>query len=63
MMTKLLPTSVGGHTMNNVALKGWAWDHPSVVYGVTVLVLQLILSILVIFGLNKIKKDMWIINK
>lgn len=62
MLSELLPTRIGGRTMNDVALRGWTWDHPSVMYSTAVLFSQLILSILVLFGLDKIKKDMWTIK-
>lgn len=62
-VSELLPTSIAGHTMNNVALRGWTWDHPKVMYSITLMVSQIILFILILFCLDKIKKDMWILKK
>jgi len=54
---------VAGNTMNDIALKGWTWHHQSILYGTAMTFVQLILLVLLLIGLGKIKKDMWVLNK
>lgn len=62
-VSKLLPIRLGGNIMNDIALKGWTLDHPSVITGTSLAVLYTILLILVLIILGKIKKDLWVILK
>lgn len=50
-------------TLNDIALKGWTWDNPSVLKGTTATFAYFILLVLVLFGLGKVKKDIWVVHK
>jgi hypothetical protein len=59
----VLPIRLVGNTMNNIVLKGWSLDHPSVLTGTSLTVLYTILLVLVLIVLRKLKKDWWVIQK
>lgn len=62
-VSELLPMRLAGKTMNDIALKGWTLDHPSVIIGTTSTFAHAVLLLLVLIGLSKLKKDMWVIHK
>jgi len=62
-VSELLPMRLAGKTMNDIALKGWTMDHPSVIIGTTATFAHAILLLLLLIGLSKVKKDMWVIHK
>jgi len=62
-ISNILPMRIAGKTMNDIALKGWTWDHPSILHGTAIICGQLTLLVLLLIGLGKIKKDMWVLNK
>ncbi|XP_060878331.1 ABC transporter G family member 23-like [Metopolophium dirhodum] len=62
-VSKLLPIRLVGNIMNDIAIKGWTLDHPSIITGTSMTVLYTILLILVLIVLGKIKKDLWVIQK
>ncbi|CAI6347958.1 unnamed protein product [Macrosiphum euphorbiae] len=62
-VSKLLPIRLVGNIMNNIAIKGWTLDHPSIITETSLTVLYNILLILVLIVLGKIKKDLWVIQK
>jgi len=59
----MLPIRIAGNTMNEIALKGWTWNHPSVLFGTSLTAIQVIVLVLVLIVLGKIKKEMWVLNK
>ncbi|KAF0762245.1 ABC transporter G family member 23-like [Aphis craccivora] len=61
--SKLLPIRLVGNTLNDIALKGWTLDHPSIISGTSLTVLYTILLVLVLILLGKLKKDLWVIKK
>lgn len=63
LISEMLPIRIAGNTMNEIALKGWTWNHPSVLFGTSLTAIQVIVLVLVLFVLGKIKKDMWVLNK
>ncbi|XP_060879231.1 ABC transporter G family member 23-like isoform X2 [Metopolophium dirhodum] len=62
-VSELLPMRLAGKTMNDIALKGWTLDHPSVIIGTTATFAHAVLLLLVLIGLSKVKKNMWVIHK
>lgn len=62
-LSKLLPIRLVGNTLNDIALKGWTLDHPSIISGTSLTVFYIILLVLVLIVLGKIKKDLWVIKK
>jgi hypothetical protein len=62
-VSELLPMRLAGKTMNDITLKGWTLDHPSVIKGTLATFAHAILLLLVLIGLSKIKKNMWVIHK
>lgn len=62
-VSELLPMRLAGKTMNDITLKGWTLDHPSVIIGTTATFAHAVLLLLVLIGLSKVKKDMWVIHK
>jgi len=62
-VSKLLPIRLVGNIMNDIAIKGWTLDHPSVITGTSLTIVYTILLILVLIVLGKIKKDLWVIQK
>lgn len=62
-ISDLIPLRVVGNTMNNIALKGWTWDHPSIIIGTSGAFATLGLLVLVLIILGKLKKDLWVISK
>uniref|UniRef100_A0A2S2PCJ4 ABC-2 type transporter transmembrane domain-containing protein n=1 Tax=Schizaphis graminum TaxID=13262 RepID=A0A2S2PCJ4_SCHGA len=61
-VSELLPMRLAGKTMNDITLKGWTLDHPSVIKGTSATFVHAILLILILIGLSKIKKNMWVIH-
>lgn len=62
-MSELIPLRVVGMTMNDIALKGWTWNHPSIIFGVSATFLTIILLIVTLNVLGKFKKDLWVLRK
>ncbi|XP_016664258.1 ABC transporter G family member 20 [Acyrthosiphon pisum] len=62
-VSELLPMRLAGKTMNDIVLKGWTLYHPSVIIGTTATFVHVVLLLLVLIGLSKVKKDMWVIQK
>ncbi|XP_060841435.1 ABC transporter G family member 23-like isoform X1 [Rhopalosiphum padi] len=62
-VSELLPMRLAGKTMNDITLKGWTLDHPSVIKGTSATFVHAILLLLVLIGLSKVKKNMWVIHK
>eukprot|EP00102_Acyrthosiphon_pisum_P025305 XP_016662515.1 PREDICTED: ABC transporter G family member 23-like isoform X2 [Acyrthosiphon pisum] len=62
-VSELLPMRLAGKTMNDIVLKGWTLYHPSVIIGTTATFAHVVLLLLVLIGLSKVKKDMWVIHK
>lgn len=62
-VSKLIPIRLVGNMMNDIVIKGWTLDHPSILTGTSLTVLYNILLILVLILLGKIKKDLWVIQK
>jgi len=54
---------IAGKTMNDITLKGWTFAHPSVILGTTATFAHAVLLLLILIGLSKVKKDMWVIHK
>ncbi|VVC27530.1 Hypothetical protein CINCED_3A011626, partial [Cinara cedri] len=63
MVTELLPMRLAGNVMTNIALKGWTLEHPSVIKNIVVMFSYSVILVLVIIGLGKFKKNMWIMQK
>lgn len=62
-MSELIPLRLVGSSLNDVALKGWTWNHPSIIYRVSGTFLMIILLILTLNVLGKFKKDLWVLRK
>uniref|UniRef100_A0A2H8TY93 ABC transporter G family member 23 n=1 Tax=Melanaphis sacchari TaxID=742174 RepID=A0A2H8TY93_9HEMI len=62
-VSELLPMRLAGNAMNDISLKGWTFDHPSIIKGTSATFAHVILLILLLIGLSKVKKDMWVIHK
>lgn len=62
-VSELLPMRLAGKTMNDITLKGWTLDHPSVIKGTSATFGHAILLILILIVLSKLKKNMWVIHK
>jgi len=62
-VSKILPIRLVGNMMNDIAIKGWSLDHPSILTGTSLTVLYSILLILILIVLGRIKKDLWVVHK
>jgi len=62
-ISEFLPVRLAGNAMNNIALKGWSLDHPSIIVGTTTIFAYTIMLVLILIVLGKLKKDLWIIQK
>lgn len=49
--------------MNDIALKGWTFDHPAIRTGTSITFAYAVLLICVLIVLGRFKKDMWVLRK
>jgi len=62
-VSEFLPVRLAGNIMNNIALKGWSLDHPSIVIGTATTFAYIIILVFVLIVLGKLKKDLWVLKK
>lgn len=63
VVTELLPMRIGGNTMTNIALKGWTSVDPVVMVNIAILVFHNAVLVLVLIGLEKKCKTIWVKHK
>lgn len=63
IVSELLPMRLVGIMMNNIALKSWTLDHPSVIIGTSITIMYTMLLVFVIIVFGKLRKDLWVAQK
>lgn len=62
-LSELLPMRLVGNMMNNIALKGWTLDHPSIKIGTSMTIVYTVLLVFVVIILGTLRKDLWVGRK
>lgn len=62
LITEHLPLCYISRLTNNIVLRGWALDHPSVVYGIAIIIGYIFLHVIMLLCLNHLKRDAWSIK-
>lgn len=63
IVSELLPMRLVGKMMNNIALKSWSLDHPSIITGTSITIVYTIILVFFIIALGKLRKDLWVAQK
>lgn len=63
IVSELLPMRLVGETMNNIALKSWTLDHPSIIIGTSMTIVYTLILVFAIIVLGKLRKDLWVAQK
>lgn len=63
IVSELLPMRLVGIMMNNIALKSWTLDHPSIIIGTSITIMYTMLLVFVIIVFGKLRKDLWVAQK
>ncbi|XP_025415790.1 ABC transporter G family member 23-like isoform X1 [Sipha flava] len=62
-VSELLPIRLVGNTINNIAIKGWTFDHPSIIIGTSMTLFYTVSLVFILIILGKLKKDIWVAQK
>lgn len=62
-VSELLPIRLVGNTINNIAIKGWTLNHPSIIIGTSMTLFYTVSLVFILFILGKLKKDLWVSHK
>lgn len=63
LIAEYLPLCFISRLLNNIALRGWTLGHPSVLFGIVIIIGYVFLHVIMLLYLNHVKKDAWYIKK